>query len=231
MTFQAPQFNSLTELYFFYRGCRFAAAPRRRRPVPSARRRLQCDAASKVSPAKPAESGRKKLAPPKDKDPAARGGSSSQAQASSASGGSGIRLENISITFKNNPVLRGVSWDVKRGERVGLVGVNGAGKTTQLQIITGALLPDAGEVIRGKESMRIAHLTQEFNVEPTRTVREEFMSAFDDQLRVLKRQDEIQAGLEACGEDMDEMGRLLGEWGARTRAGRRGAREKRAGGL
>lgn len=35
---------------------------------------------------------------------------------------SGIKLENISITFKNQQVLRGVTWDVKKGERVGLVG-------------------------------------------------------------------------------------------------------------
>ena len=40
----------------------------------------------------------------------------------------------IAITFKNQQVLRDISWDVKKGERVGLVGVNGAGKTTQLQV-------------------------------------------------------------------------------------------------
>lgn len=50
-------------------------------------------------------------------------------------------------------------------------GVNGAGKTTQLQIITGALVPDEGEVIYAKPQMRIAHLSQEFDVEPSRTVR------------------------------------------------------------
>ena len=40
----------------------------------------------------------------------------------------------MAITFKNQQVLRDISWDVKKGERVGLVGVNGAGKTTQLQV-------------------------------------------------------------------------------------------------
>jgi ATPase subunit of ABC transporter with duplicated ATPase domains len=46
-------------------------------------------------------------------------------------------LSQVAITFKNDQVLRDCSWDVKKGERVGLVGVNGAGKTTQLQVRIG----------------------------------------------------------------------------------------------
>lgn len=52
-----------------------------------------------------------------------------------------------------------------------VAGVNGAGKTTQLQIITGQLQPDGGEVVKARANMKIAHLTQEFDVVPTRTVR------------------------------------------------------------
>lgn len=130
---------------------------------------------------------------------------------SSSGVGSGIRLEDVAVTFKNHQVLKNASWEVKRGERVGLVGINGAGKTTQLKVITGSLIPDSGEVLRAKQSMRIAYLTQEFDVEPSRTVREEFMSAFEDQLDVLRRQEAVQKGLEECGDDMDKMGQLLDE--------------------
>ena len=52
-----------------------------------------------------------------------------------------------------------------------LAGVNGAGKTTQLQIITGALDPDSGTISREKPDMKVAYLTQEFDVTPTNTVR------------------------------------------------------------
>ena len=45
----------------------------------------------------------------------------------------------MSVTFKNQVVLKDASWEVKRGERVGLVGVNGSGKTTQLQVSSWAL--------------------------------------------------------------------------------------------
>eukprot|EP00208_Stichococcus_sp_RCC1054_P004289 CAMPEP_0206141502 /NCGR_PEP_ID=MMETSP1473-20131121/13139_1 /ASSEMBLY_ACC=CAM_ASM_001109 /TAXON_ID=1461547 /ORGANISM="Stichococcus sp, Strain RCC1054" /LENGTH=931 /DNA_ID=CAMNT_0053536099 /DNA_START=181 /DNA_END=2976 /DNA_ORIENTATION=+ len=141
-------------------------------------------------------------------------GSSSGGGAGSPAGvgiGSGVKLENIHLAFRNQQVLRGVSWDVKKGERVGLVGINGAGKTTQLQIIKGILEPDQGEVIKSRKNMKISHLSQEFDVDRTRTVREEFMSAFTDQMNLLKRQEEIQVALENVGEDMDAMSLLLDE--------------------
>ena len=50
-------------------------------------------------------------------------------------------------------------------------GINGAGKTTQLQIIAGALEADSGSVIKERPNMKIAYLTQEFDVVATRTVR------------------------------------------------------------
>ena len=52
--------------------------------------------------------------------------------------------------------------------------MNGAGKTTQLQIISGALEPDAGTISREKPDMKVAYLTQEFDVTPTNTVRVRF---------------------------------------------------------
>ncbi len=46
-----------------------------------------------------------------------------------------LRLENISKIYPTGEVLKDINWEVKTGERVGLVGVNGAGKSTQLKII------------------------------------------------------------------------------------------------
>ncbi|MGC1247189.1 MAG: ABC-F family ATP-binding cassette domain-containing protein, partial [Spirulinaceae cyanobacterium] len=90
-----------------------------------------------------------------------------------------LRLEHISKIYPTGEVLKDVTWEVKPGERVGLVGVNGAGKSTQLKIITGETEPTSGEVVR-PGSLHIAYLTQEFEVEPTRTVREEFWTVFTE---------------------------------------------------
>ncbi|KAG2485398.1 hypothetical protein HYH03_015884 [Edaphochlamys debaryana] len=134
-----------------------------------------------------------------------------KSKAGSSGISSGIRLDSIAMTFKNQQVLKNCSWEVKKGERVGLVGINGAGKTTQLQIIMGRLQPDSGEVIKARRNMRIAYLAQEFDVQPGRTVREEFYSVYETQMRVKRRQEELSMSLESVGDDMDLMQNILDE--------------------
>ena len=101
-----------------------------------------------------------------------------------------LRLEHISKIYPTGEVLKDVTWEVKPGERVGLVGVNGAGKSTQLKIIMGEVEPTSGEVVR-PESLRIAYLTQEFEVEPTRTVREEFWTVFTEVNKVHQQMNQV----------------------------------------
>ena len=48
-----------------------------------------------------------------------------------------IRLENISKIYATDVVLKDINWEVKRGDKIGLVGSNGAGKTTQFRILIG----------------------------------------------------------------------------------------------
>jgi len=59
-----------------------------------------------------------------------------------------LRLEHISKIYPTGEVLKDINWEVKPGDRIGLVGVNGAGKSTQLKIISGEIEPTAGEIIR-----------------------------------------------------------------------------------
>ncbi|MEM8542480.1 MAG: ABC-F family ATP-binding cassette domain-containing protein [Cyanobacteria bacterium P01_H01_bin.119] len=88
-----------------------------------------------------------------------------------------LRLEHISKMYPTGEVLKDVTWEVKVGDRIGLVGVNGAGKSTQLKIIMGLIEPTTGAVARPAD-LHIGYLTQEFEVDPSRTVREEFWTVF-----------------------------------------------------
>jgi ATP-binding cassette subfamily F protein 3 len=117
-----------------------------------------------------------------------------------------LRLEHISKIYPTGEVLKDVNWEVKPGDRIGLVGVNGAGKSTQLKIIAGEMEPTTGEVIR-PSSFHIAYLTQEFEVEPTRTVREEFWTVFTEANDVQHQLNEVQRAMETA--DPDELDKLI----------------------
>ena len=76
-----------------------------------------------------------------------------------------IDLEDVSVSFtlpdsSRLDVLRGVTWRLAPGERVGVVGVNGAGKTTVLNLLRGEVEPTDGRVRRGK-TVKVATLSQE----------------------------------------------------------------------
>lgn len=117
-----------------------------------------------------------------------------------------LRLERISKIYPTGEVLKDVTWEVKTGDRIGLVGVNGAGKSTQLKIIMGEVEPTAGEIIR-PTSLHIGYLTQEFEVDPRRTVREEFWTVFQEANQVHHQLIEIPQQMEKA--DPEELDRLI----------------------
>lgn len=117
-----------------------------------------------------------------------------------------LRLERISKIYPTGEVLKDVTWEVKPGDRVGLVGVNGAGKSTQLKIIMGEIEPTAGEVIR-PASLHIGYLTQEFDVDPSRTVREEFWTVFREANEAHHGLLDVQNAMETA--DPDELENLI----------------------
>ncbi|MEI6381601.1 MAG: ABC-F family ATP-binding cassette domain-containing protein [Cyanobacteriota bacterium ELA615] len=116
-----------------------------------------------------------------------------------------LRLENINKTYPTGEVLKDVTWEVKNGDRIGLVGVNGAGKSTQLKIIMGEVEPSSGEVIR-PQSLQIGYLTQEFDVEPTFTVKRDFWTVFAEANQVTLELEQLHRQMEiATIEQLDQL--------------------------
>ncbi len=125
-----------------------------------------------------------------------------------------LRLERVGKIYPTGEVLRDVTWEVKTGDRIGLVGVNGAGKSTQMRIIAGLEEPSSGEVVR-QGSPRIAYLQQEFDVDLQRTVRQELFQAFGEAAEVLNRQREVEEAMasEQAASDPDHLDELIHELG------------------
>jgi len=107
-----------------------------------------------------------------------------------------LRLEKISKIYPTGEVLKDVSWEIRNGERIGLVGVNGAGKSTQLKIIAGLEEATDGSLI-SEGDPSVAYLKQEFDVDLSRTVREELFEAFKEASELLKDQKLIQEKMES----------------------------------
>jgi ATP-binding cassette subfamily F protein 3 len=103
---------------------------------------------------------------------------------------------------------------VKAGDRIGLVGVNGAGKSTQMRIIAGMEEPSSGQVVKQGDP-RIVYLQQEFDVDLTHSVRQELFQAFGEAAAVLNRQREVEEemGSEKAAEDPDHLDELIHELG------------------
>ena len=125
-----------------------------------------------------------------------------------------LRLERVSKLYPTGEVLRDVTWEVKPGDRIGLVGVNGAGKSTQLRLIAGLEEPSGGQVVRQGDP-RIAYLKQEFDVDLARTVREELFQAFGEAAEVLIRQHQVEHAMasDQAASDPDHLDDLIQELG------------------
>src|SRR5687767_7910663 len=90
-----------------------------------------------------------------------------------------FRLSDVWKSFGGTEILRGVSFQVNPSEKVGLVGRNGAGKTTVFRIVTGEEAPDDGDVIK-INGLHLGLLGQHVDFEAGETVHTAALSAFKE---------------------------------------------------
>ena len=107
-----------------------------------------------------------------------------------------FRLSEIYKSYGGNEILRGVSFQVNPNEKIGLVGRNGAGKTTVFRLITGEESPDVGEVFK-LSNLKIGLLEQHVDFTENETVHTAALSAF-------KRLHDIEAEMRHLEEQMAE---------------------------
>src|SRR5688500_6684213 len=90
-----------------------------------------------------------------------------------------FRLSDVKKSFGGTEILRGVSFQVNPGEKVGLVGRNGAGKTTVFRLITGEDSPDSGDVV-SINGLKLGLLQQHVDFESGENVHTAALSAFKE---------------------------------------------------
>src|SRR5215510_6006549 len=88
-------------------------------------------------------------------------------------------LNNIARTHGGRTIFSAISWSIQDGEKIGLVGPNGIGKSTLLRTLAGIEPPDAGAVTL-RRGARVAYLPQEYSGEPGRSVLDELLAARAD---------------------------------------------------
>ncbi|WP_425618537.1 ABC-F family ATP-binding cassette domain-containing protein [Anatilimnocola sp. NA78] len=101
-----------------------------------------------------------------------------------------LSVQDIVKHYGPEPVLDGVTFDLRPGERASLVGPNGAGKTTLMQIIAGQSEPHSGTTVI-HPSARIGYLEQQPEFPAGRTVWQEASSALDELLNLSKEAEEL----------------------------------------
>src|SRR5918911_3970186 len=92
-----------------------------------------------------------------------------------------LSCSRLARGFDRGPLFENIGFELHAGERVGLVGPNGVGKTTLMKILAGLDRPDDGEV-RLHAGARVALLRQQPDFAPGRTLFAEARSAFDELL-------------------------------------------------
>ena len=101
-----------------------------------------------------------------------------------------LNIHNLSVSFGGTYLFEEVTFRMGAGDRVGLVGKNGAGKSTMLKILARDFQPDSGSIATEKE-VRIGFLRQDIDFEQGRTVLEEAYQAFTDIKEVERKLVEI----------------------------------------
>jgi ATP-binding cassette, subfamily F, member 3 len=123
-----------------------------------------------------------------------------------------IRLEDTSIIFQGRPLFSGINWQITERSRVGLVGVNGSGKSTILKILAGMQEVESGRVVQAK-NFTIGYLPQELQGSSDRLVFEEALSGCGSAQGLQKRLDEVADAMQHYDSASDEYSELVLEFG------------------
>ena len=100
-----------------------------------------------------------------------------------------LDVQNLTLSFGADMLFKDVSFSIKDKEKVGLIGCNGAGKTSLFKLITGEYTADSGNCFVGK-NVKLGYM-QQHTCSDNKTIWNELVSVFDDLIQIELELDEI----------------------------------------
>jgi len=95
-----------------------------------------------------------------------------------------LQAENLSINFGNRQLLDSVNFYLDEGDKVGVIGINGTGKSTFLKVLAGVTEADSGKIIRNP-NVQISYLSQNAPMEDSDTILEHIFRSFPEDFRII----------------------------------------------
>lgn len=127
-----------------------------------------------------------------------------------------ISAENLSFGYAGNPLLENICFTLSEGDRVGLIGPNGEGKTTLLRLILSELEPESGKLFK-KNGIRIGYLAQNGGYDSENTVFEEMRAVFSEDIRALESLGRLEEEISRTAEGTEEYRALSSRYEALNR--------------
>ncbi len=126
-----------------------------------------------------------------------------------------LKCSNVSFSFGNRTILEDASFVMQKGEHIGLIGLNGEGKSTFIKMITGELTPDNGKIEWAKR-ITTGYLDQYTNLTKGKTIREVLREAFDYMYNLEREMNELYEKMCDCTEEemnqyMEDAGEIASE--------------------
>src|SRR2546425_1837805 len=115
-----------------------------------------------------------------------------------------FRLSDVYKSFGAQDVLRGASFQINPGEHVGLVGRNGAGKTTIFRLVNEEETPDSGEVVRAR-GLKLGLLAQHVHFDKGSTVHESALAAFGRLQQIEHEMHNLEHRMSDAGDDLEKV--------------------------
>ncbi len=114
-----------------------------------------------------------------------------------------ISADNLQFGFNGESLLENITFSLNEGDRVGLIGGNGEGKTTLIRLLLGELAPEGGSLFV-KNSIRIGYLAQNGGYDSTNTVFEEMREIFSEDIQAIENLRTVESKIAQTDENTNE---------------------------